>query len=589
MLEIKLPEIGENITSGTVTDIMVSVGDAVTKGQDLVELETDKASLPIPSPADGVVKEILISVNDEVQIGAVIFKLDAEASAEAPQDTPSAPQPAPQVESTIPPPASMQQTVQAEPQQEETIKGLNVVVIGGGPGGYAAAFMAADLGQKVTLIDLDTNPGGVCLYRGCIPSKALLHAAKILSESKEAENIGITFQEPKIDLDKLRNWKSDVVKKLTGGLGQLSKQRKINFIQGRATFVDSNTVEVEKTDGAKETVSFDKAILATGSRPIELPFAPKSSRMLDSTSALEIENIPETMLLVGGGYIGLELGTVYAELGSTVDVVEMLPSLMTGADRDISTVLEKRLKVIFNDIMVNTKVAAIDEVDGGLKVTFEDKDGKATDKVYEKVLVAIGRRPNTENLGLENTGVVVNDKGFVEVNAQLLTADPSIYAIGDITGQPMLAHKASHEGITAAESISGHRAAFEPNCIPAVVFTDPEIAWCGITETEAKAQGLAVEVVKFPWAASGRAITLNRTDGLTKMIVEPQTERILGVSIVGPGAGELIAEGVLALEMGAVVKDLAMSIHPHPTLSETVMETADSFFGHSTHIYRPKK
>lgn len=589
-MEIKLPEIGENITSGTVTGILVSVGDAVIEGQDLVELETEKASLPVPSPVSGIIKEILINVNDEVKVGTVIFKIDEQGTSL--KQSPAPKSTAPQIKSqpiarqATQTPQTAQPAVQSVPKE---IKELNVVVIGGGPGGYAAAFMAADLGQKVTLVDLDINPGGVCLFRGCIPSKALLHAAKIVSESREAKDIGITYNEPNIDLDKLRAWKNEVVKKLTGGLGQLSKQRKIKYIQGRATFLDSNTVEIEKADKSKEKLKFDKAILATGSRPIELPFAPKSDKVLDSTSALEIENIPKSLLLIGGGYIGLELGTVYAELGSQVDVVEMLPQLMTGADRDVAGVLEKRLKVLFNNIMVATKVAGMTETDRGIKVTFEDNKGKSTTQEYEKVLVAIGRRPNTENLGLEHTKVTVNDKGFIPVNAQLLTSDPSIFAIGDITGNPMLAHKASHEGITAAEALSGQKTAFEPNCIPAVVFTDPEIAWCGLTETDAKAQGKAVEVVKFPWAASGRAITLNRVDGLTKLIVEPQTERVLGMSIVGPGAGELIAEGVLALEMGAVVKDLAMSIHPHPTLSETVMESAESFFGHSTHIYKPKR
>ena len=590
MLEFKLPEIGENITSGTVTNIMVSIGDTVKIGQDLLELETEKASLPIPSPVNGIIKEILISVSDEVQIGSVMFKIDGKAPLEKNVNIQEPPQSAPvQTEKPSAPVTSPPSPQPAVNIASEEITGKNVIVIGGGPGGYAAAFLAADLGQNVTLIDLDTNPGGVCLYRGCIPSKALLHAAKILSESREAEKIGITFSKPLINLDKLRNWKNDVVKKLTSGLGQLSKQHKVTFIQGRAAFVDSNTVEIKKTNGKKETLKFDKAILATGSRPIELPFAPNSNNVLDSTSALDIESIPDNMLLIGGGYIGLELGTVYAELGSTVDVVEMLPTLMVGADRDIAAVLERRLKVIFNDIMVETKVSAMEETDKGITVTFEDKKGKSKNKTYAKVLVAIGRKPNTENLGLENTKVVVSDAGFIEVNAQRLTSDPSIYAIGDITGQPMLAHKASHEGIAAAEAISGQRSAFEPNCIPAVVFTDPEIAWCGLTETEAKAQGIDITIVKFPWGASGRAITLNRIDGLTKLIVEPQSERILGVSIVGTQAGDLIAEGVLAIEMGAVVKDLSMSIHPHPTLSETIMESAESFFGHATNIYKPKK
>ncbi|OGX37255.1 MAG: dihydrolipoyl dehydrogenase [Omnitrophica WOR_2 bacterium RIFCSPHIGHO2_02_FULL_52_10] len=461
--------------------------------------------------------------------------------------------------------------------------------MGGGPGGYAAAFRAADLGQKVTLVDPDVNPGGVCLYRGCIPSKALLHAAQIVSEAKEAVHIGIELGQPKIDLNRLRAWKDSVVQKLTSGLGQLSRQRKVHYIQGRAVFLDSNTLEIENAGGAKERLSFDKAILATGSRPITLPFAPKSNRILDSTSALNIENIPKTMLLIGGGYIGLELGTVYAQLGSKVDVVEMLPQLMTGADRDVTSVLEKRLKVLFNNISVETKVSAMEETKNGIKVTLEDKSGKSRTGEYEKVLVAIGRRPNTENLGLERTRVTVGDKGFVEVNAQRRTTDPSIYAIGDITGNPMLAHKATHEGIVAAEAISGKKTAFEPNAIPAVVFTDPEIAWCGLTETQAKAEGRDIKIAKFPWGASGRALTLSRTDGLTKLVIDPQTARVLGVVIVGPGAGELIAEGVLAIEMGAIAADLAMSIHAHPTLSETVMESAESYYGHAIHIFKPKK
>ena len=585
MLKFKLPEIGENIESGTVVAVSVSIGDKIKKDQDLLELETEKASLPVPSPVNGTIKEILVKINDEVKVGTVIFTIEEEIPSDSqPQNTSPATKAQPVSKPKTEPATQPTALTTAAP-----IIGQNVVVIGGGPGGYTAAFMASDLGQKVTLVDLDSNPGGVCLYRGCIPSKALLHAAKILSESKEAEKIGITFTKPNIDLDKLRNWKNDVVKKLTGGLGQLSKQRNITFIQGRAKFTGSNTLEVEKTDGKKENLTFDKAILATGSRPIELPFAPKSNRILDSTSALDIVNIPKSILLIGGGYIGLELGTVYSELGSKVDVVEMLPTLMAGADRDIAAILEKRLKNIFETIMVETKVSAIKETKDGMKVTFEDKNGKSKESVYEKVLVAVGRRPNTENLGLEHTKVTITDKGFIEVNAQRLTSDPSIFAIGDITGQPMLAHKASHEGIAAAEVISGHKSAFEPNCIPAVVFTDPEIAWCGITETEAKTQNLEINVVKFPWGVSGRALTLNRTDGMTKLIVEPQTERILGVSIVGPGAGELIAEGVLALEMGAVVKDLAMSIHPHPTLSETIMESSEIFFGHATHIFKPKK
>ncbi len=464
-----------------------------------------------------------------------------------------------------------------------------LVVIGGGPGGYAAAFLAADLGIETTLVDLDVNPGGVCLYRGCIPSKALLHVAKILSESREAKEIGIEFANPTIHLDKVRAWKNKVISQLTGGLGQLCKQRKIKFIQGRATFLNSDTLNIQKTDGSTMSLTFDHAILATGSTPITLPFAPASPRILDSTTALNLEDVPQKLLVVGGGYIGLELGTVYCELGSQVTIVETMPYLLPGCDRDLGIILENRMKKHFSALKLETKVTKIDDLPDGVVVNFQDKTGNTTSETFDKILVSIGRKPNSKNLGLENTKVALTDRGFVQVDAQRRTTDPKIFAIGDIAGDPMLAHKASHEGRVAAEAIAGHKVAFEPMAIPAVVFTDPEIAWCGITEPEALAQRKAIKVVKFPWGASGRAVTLNRTDGLTKLIIDSQTERILGVSICGVGAGEMIAEGVLAVEMGTLATDLKMSIHPHPTLSETMMETAESFFGQSTHIYRPKK
>lgn len=464
-----------------------------------------------------------------------------------------------------------------------------LLVIGAGPGGYAAAFYAADLGMGVTLIDPEINPGGVCLYRGCIPSKALLHAAKVVSESRDAKKFGITFNEPRIDVDKLRGWKNDIVAKLTNGLGLLTKQRKITFIQGKATFIDSNTVKIQKTDGSTQNLRFEHAILATGSRPVSLPGAPGSPLVLNSTTALEIQTIPSSLLVVGGGYIGLELGTVYAELGSEVSVVEMTPGLLPGADRDLVTVLEKRLKTIFKSIMLGTKVAKVEPTVKNVKVTFENPDGKTSQETYDKILVAIGRKPNSSDLGLENTKIKITSKGFVQVDLQRRTTDPSIFAIGDIAGEPMLAHKASHEGRVAVDAIAGKKTAFEPKAIPAVVFTDPEIAWCGLTETQAKQENRTVTVARFPWAASGRAMTLNRTDGLTKLILDTDTQRVLGMAIVGPGAGELIAEGVLAVEMGSVAEDIKLAIHPHPTTSETIMEAAESFFGHATHIYRPKK
>ena len=464
-----------------------------------------------------------------------------------------------------------------------------LVVIGAGPGGYAAAFLAADLGFQVTLVDPENNPGGVCLFRGCIPSKALLHVAKVLSESREAKEIGIEYSAPKIDIDKVRAWKNRVVAQLTGGVGLLSKQRKIKFIQGRATFVNSETVRIIKADKSEMLLSYDHAILATGSSPITLPFAPNSPRILDSTTALNLEDVPQKLLILGGGYIGLELGTVYRELGSKVSVVEMMSCLLPGVDRDLGVILENRIKNHFSAIKVNTKVTKMVEIPDGIRVTFEDKAGQISTEDYNKVLVAIGRKPNSKNLGLENTKVALTDRGFVQVNGQRQTTDPKIYAIGDIAGDPMLAHKASHEGRVAAEAIAGHKVAFEPQAIPAVVFTDPEIAWCGMTETEAQAKGRAIKVVKFPWAASGRAITLNRTDGVTKLIINPETERVLGIAICGVGAGEMISEGVLAVEMGSLVSDLKLSIHPHPTMSETIMETAEVYFGQSTHVYKPKK
>jgi len=447
-----------------------------------------------------------------------------------------------------------------------------LAVLGAGPGGYAAAFYAADMGMNVTLIDPEHNPGGVCLYRGCIPSKALLHIAKVISESEKAADWGVKFQKPKLDLDKIREWKDGVVKKLTGGLGQLTKQRKINYIQGKGSFENSKTLKIEKSNGKTESLSFENIIIATGSHTIKIPsLSIESPRFIYSSGALVLKEIPRTMMIIGGGYIGLELGTVYAALGTKVSIVEMMPGLLPGADRD------------------HTTAKKIEEDEAGLKVTFEGKDIKEPEQVFDKVLMSVGRQPNTKNFGLENTRVRIDDKGFIKVNEKLQTDDPGIYAIGDVAGEPMLAHKASHEGKVAVEAVNGQKTAFDPRAIPAVVFTDPEIAWCGLTETEAKNKGIEYQAAKFPWAASGRATTLGRSDGLTKLLIDPKTERILGVGIAGPGAGELITEGVLAIEMAAKASDLSLTIHPHPTLSETIMESADVFFGTSTHIYRPKR
>lgn len=467
---------------------------------------------------------------------------------------------------------------------------LKVAVIGGGPGGYAAAFLAADLGMSVTLIDPELNPGGVCLYRGCIPSKALLHVAKLVEEAHQAKDWGIEFGAPKIDLNRLRSFKENVVKKLTGGLGVLSKQRKVRYVQGHAAFENSNTLTVNKVDGSQESLTFDRIIIATGSRPAVVPTLKLDTpRMMDSTGGLDLPDTPRSLLVVGGGYIGLELGSVYAALGTRVTVVEMLPGLLPGADRDLVLPLYKRLEKMFESILLNTTVASVKDEGTGIRATLKAQDGAPQETVFDRVLVSVGRKPNSEIPGLEKTQVKVGPKGFIQVNKQLQTDDPSIYAIGDVVGEPMLAHKASHEGRTAVEAIAGHKVAFEPNAIPAVVFTDPEVAWCGLTETQAQNENREIKVAKFPWAASGRAITLDRPEGMTKLIIDPQTERVLGVGIVGVGAGELIAEGVLAIEMAALAKDVALTIHPHPTLSETVMESAEVFYGTSTHIYRPKR
>lgn len=462
-----------------------------------------------------------------------------------------------------------------------------LLVIGGGPGGYPAAFLAADLGLNVTLVELETNPGGVCLYRGCIPSKALLHVARLITESREAKEWGLTFNEPVIDLDKMRGWKNKVVQKLTGGLGVLTKKRKINFVQGRAKFLGHNSVSVEKNDGSRQTITFDHCILATGSRPAIPPnMKLATDRVMDSTGALAMADIPGSLLVVGGGYIGCELGSVYAALGTKVSVVEMTPTLVPGADRDLANVLIRQLEKNFHKIMIKTKVVEMKDKGNKVEVHFEGLHVEQPVQEFDRVLVSVGRRPNTENLGLENTRIQLDQRGFVKIDAQRRTNEPTIFAIGDVAGEPMLAHKASHEGRVAVEAILGKPSVFDPRAIPGVVFTDPELAWCGLTEQQAKQDGREVKIASFPWAASGRATTLGRNDGLTKLILDPHTEQVLGVGICGVGAGEMIAEGVLAVEMAARAADLKMAIHAHPTLSETMMEAAEIFFGHGTHIYK---
>ena len=460
-----------------------------------------------------------------------------------------------------------------------------LAIIGAGPGGYPAAFHAADLGLQVTLIDTEPNPGGVCLYRGCIPSKALLHIAKLISETREAAEAGLSFGPPRLDVDRLRAWKQGVVTRLTGGLGQLRRQRKVEFIQGRARFLDAHTLAIRSADnGSDQALSFEHAIVATGSTPARVPVFPESPRVMDSTGALDLPDVPGRLLVVGGGYIGLELGQAYAAFGSHVTVVEMLPAILAGADPDLARVLEQRLKKQFEAILTHTRVSAMRVQDNTVAVTFTDAKGGETQAVFDRVLVSVGRQPNSRDLGLETTRVKVGDGGFIEVDAQRRTAEPSILAIGDVAGQPMLAHKATYEGKVAAEVVAGRKTAYDPRAIPAVVFTDPEIAWCGLSESEAARRGVDAKIGRFPWAASGRATTLGRGDGLTKIVAEAATGRVLGVGLAGPGAGELVGEAALAIEMGATAEDIAWTIHAHPTLSETVMEAAESVAGHSIHF-----
>ncbi len=465
-----------------------------------------------------------------------------------------------------------------------------MVVLGGGPGGYAAAFLAADLGMEVAIVERDERLGGTCLLRGCIPSKALLHVGRVLSEAREMEEWGIQFAKPKLDIDALRARKDKVISALTSGLAQLARRRNVTLIRGTARFTGSTTLEVASVEpgGASQTITFEHCILASGSRPTRIPaFDIGSPRVMDSTGALELADVPESLLVVGGGYIGLEMGTVYAELGSKVSVVELTDTLLPGADRDLVKPLQKRIEGLFAAIMLRTKVVKLEDTGTAVRASFEGPDGPSVQE-FSRVLVAVGRRPNSDGLGLENTKAVVSPKGFVEVDGQQRTADPHLLAIGDVCGEPMLAHRASHQGKVAVEALHGEPAIFAPRAIPAVVFTDPEIAWAGLTENDLAISGQTVEISRYPWIASGRAHALGRTDGLTKILVDPETDTVLGVGIVGAGAGELIAEGVLAIEMGCSARDLMEAIHPHPTLGETLAFSAENYFGMATEIYRPK-
>jgi dihydrolipoamide dehydrogenase len=587
-IEVTVPDIGD-FKNVAVIEIFVKVGDKVESEQSLITLETDKAAMEVPSPAAGVVKALKVKVGDKISKGSVILMLESSAAVAAPAAKPSAPTP------DVAPTKSAAPAQTSAPAPQTFKKGdihAEVLVLGAGPGGYTAAFRAADLGKQVVLVEKFARLGGVCLNVGCIPSKALLHVAKVISEAEEISQQGVTYAKPKIDIDKIRSWKESINNKLTGGLSALAKQRKVQVVQGTAQFSSPNHLIVETKDG-KKTISFDNAIIAAGSSVARIPGFPYDDpRIIDSTGALQLQDIPKRMLIIGGGIIGLEMATVYDALGSKISVVELMDQLMPGADKDLVKPLHKRIEKRYEAIYLKTKVSKIEAQKTGLKVTFEGEqapDEKLGPQLYDRVLMAVGRRPNGRNIGADAAGVTVNERGFIPVNMQMCTNVPHIYAIGDIVGDPMLAHKAVHEGKVAAEVIAGHHAAFEPLTIPSVAYTDPEIAWMGLTETQAKAQGIAYEKGAFPWAASGRALSVAREEGMTKVLLDPKTRRILGAGIVGVNAGELIAEAVLALEMGADMEDIGLTIHPHPTLSETLCFAAEMAEGTITDLMPPRK
>jgi len=583
LIEVLVPDIG-NFDSVDVIEVLVKAGDSIAKEDSLITVESDKASMDIPSSQTGTVKEVKVKVGDKVAKGTLILLLEAEAGASAPapapkqEQKPHAPEPAPVL---APSPTIAKSANDISTQ---------VVVLGSGPGGYTAAFRAADLGKQVVLIERYSSLGGVCLNVGCIPSKALLHTAKVITEAEETSHHGVNFGAPKIDLEALRNWKSnDVVAKLTGGLAQMAKQRGVTVINGVGKFTGPNQITVTADDGKATTVGFENAIIAAGSQAIKMPGSPDDPRIMDSTGALKLDDIPKRLLVIGGGIIGLEMGTVYDALGSKVSVVEMADGLIMGCDRDLVRPLQKRMDKRFEAIMLSTKVAKIDAKKDGIHVTFEGDEAPKEPQIYDRVLVAIGRRPNGKNIGAENAGVAVDERGFISVDKQMRTSVPHIFAIGDIVGQPMLAHKATHEGKVAAEVIAGHKVEFQALAIPSVAYTDPEVAWAGVTEIEAKEKGIEIEKASFPWAASGRALSIARTEGTTKLIFDKTTHRLIGAGIVGVNAGELLAEAVLAIEMGADAHDLGLTIHAHPTLSETICFAAEMKEGTITDLYLKKR
>ena len=584
-IAVNVPDIGD-FKDIPIIEVLVKAGDTVAAEQPLITLETDKATVDVPAPVAGVVKELKVKVGDKVSQGSVILMLEQKQDAEngvrdagaKSENAPAKPTAPVLPESRIPHPVSFPKgDIHAE-----------VVVLGAGPGGYTAAFRAADLGKQVILIERYASLGGVCLNVGCIPSKALLHVAKVISEADEVAQHGVTFSQPKIDLDKIRSWKEKVIGKLTGGLTVLAKQRKVQVVYGVAKFISPHSLMVETKEGSK-TISFNHAIIAAGSSVARIPGFPYDDpRLMDSTGALQLQDVPKRLLIIGGGIIGLEMATVYDALGSKISVVELADGLIPGADRDLVRPLHKRIEKRYESIYLKTKVTKIAALKEGLQVTFAG-DNAPPPQVFDRVLLAVGRRPNGRDIGAETAGVTVNERGFIPVDKQQRSNVPHIYAIGDIVGDPMLAHKATHEGKVAAEVIAGHKVSFDALTIPSVAYTDPEISWMGLTETQAKAQGIAYEKASFPWAASGRALSMAREEGLTKILFDPQTRRILGAGIVGSNAGELIAETVLALEMGADMEDIGLTIHPHPTLSETVAFAAEIAEGNITDLYMPKK
>jgi dihydrolipoamide dehydrogenase len=583
IVKVEVPDIGD-FTNVDIIEVLVGPGDQIAAEDALITLESDKATIEIPSPQAGTVKEVLVKVNDKVSQGDVILTLEMTgtdtAATEKPAAMPASEQPAEQESASAP---------QAKPAPAAgSDMHAEVVVLGSGPGGYTAAFRAADLGKQVILIEKYDSIGGVCLNVGCIPSKALLHTAQIINETEEMSAHGVTFGKPKIDINKLAAFKNKVIGQLTGGLAGLAKQRNVQIVTGTGKFTSPKTIEVTGKDGNK-SISFDDAIIAAGSKVMRIPGFPyEDERLMDSTAALELADVPRRLLVIGGGIIGLEMATVYDALGSSVSIVELSPNLIPGCDRDLVRPLEKRVKKRYENIWLNAKVTDIKALKGGLKVTFEGKGVPETD-TFDRVLLAVGRSPNGRDIGAENAGVIVDERGFIPVDKQLKTNVPNIYAIGDIVGQPMLAHKATHEGKTAAEVISGMKSYFDAKTIPSVAYTDPEVAWMGITEEQARAEGIEYTKGVFPWAASGRSLSIGRNEGLTKVLFDKDSHRIIGAGMIGTNAGELIAEAVLALEMGADIEDIALTVHPHPTLSETFNFAAEVAEGTCTDIYIPKR